>query len=97
MTDTISKPSIATLRDVWREDYEPGTWEHVEDETYDTWRHGSCHAFIAKRLSDDTYWQVCYRDNPGGDYNDFRDGDLSDGDVVQVRPVEVVTKQWVAA
>ena len=92
----IPKPTIETMLAVWREDYEEGAWEHVEDETYDTWRHGSCHAFIAKRMADETYWQVCYRTAPYHDHNDFRDGELGDSDVEQVWPHTVTTVQYLA-
>jgi len=86
-----AKPTIETMLAVWLEDYEEGEWAPVEDVTKGTWRHGSTHSFIACRLSDGTNWRVRYRDNPSGDYNDFRDGDLSDSDVVQVWPQQITT------
>ncbi|MEW6121282.1 MAG: hypothetical protein AB1698_01615 [Pseudomonadota bacterium] len=88
MTD---KPTIETMLAVWREEYEEGEWVHVHDKVDGSWRHGSCHEFVAKRVSDGTFWMVSYRTNPSGDYNDFRDGDLYDSDVVRVWP-SVVTK-----
>lgn len=90
----IPKPTIETMLAVWREDYETGAWEHVEDRGTGNWRHGSEHEFVAKRITDETYWCVPYRTNPGGDHNDFRDGDLYDDCVIQVWPHTVTTTQY---
>lgn len=93
-TQAPSKPTIEEMLAVWQEDYEEGMWEPISDITTGSWRHGSTKQFVAKRLSDNTYWCVIYRTTPSADYNDFREGDLDDSCVIQVVPVEVKKIEW---
>lgn len=92
----IEKPTIATLLAVWEENYEGDDIRIIEDEVDGAWRHGSTHRVIFRRTTDDTYWAVDYRTNPGGDYNDFRDGDLDDSAVTQVRSTWITIRDWEA-
>lgn len=96
MTDTITKPTISALLDVWCEDYEGDDIILIEDEVDGKWRHGSTHCAVFHRTTDDTHWAVDYRTNPSGDHNDFRDGDLDDSYVVQVTPHEKTVRTWKA-
>lgn len=83
----MEKPTINFMRDLWREDYSGDDYEEVTTTLDGRWRHGTEHTFIAKRLTDETYWAVGYRTDKDGDYNDFRDGSLTNEDVYQVKPV----------
>lgn len=98
----MGKPSIKLLRIVWMdddlEDYDENIVddiEHVETNLLDTWRHGTIHEAIFHRKSDDTFWCVCYRTDKDGEYNDFRDDELSDSDVIKVEKVEKIIHEWV--
>lgn len=82
----MEKPTIEQMIDAWREDTDD--FEIMEDEPYDTWRHGTVHQLIVKRLSDETYWSICYRSQPDGEYNSLRDGDEDQRDISQVKQVE---------
>mgnify|MGYP003506401455 CR=1 FL=1 len=79
-------PTIDEIRDTWRDDGETGLTV-VEDAAFDKDDHGYWAKLICKRVSDETYWSVCYLNQGGGAYNSLRD-DLSDDDVVRVTPVE---------
>lgn len=87
----MDKPTIEEICDAWRDDTDK--FETVIDELDGTWRHGTEHTLVVERLSDNTFWRVFYRHETSGEYNDLRDGDLSDSDIVQVKPIEVVTKK----
>lgn len=90
----IVKPTIEEMKDAWREDGGPLT--HKDDVLEGRWRHGTEHQFIAHRESDDTYWSIHYRTDKDGEYNDFRDGHLSEDDIYQVIQQEKIIKHWVA-
>lgn len=95
MTDTVSKPTLASLLAVWREGDDDE--EHIcliEDVVDGSWRHGSTHRAVFLDGDSGTYWAVDYRTNPSGDYNDFRDGDLDESAVIQVVPHEKTIRTW---
>lgn len=91
----MNKPTIEDMKLCWMEDHdEDFPLRSVDDILADRWRHGTEHQFIAHRPEDDTYWSVFYRTDKDGDYNDFRDGELSDDDVYQVTKVAKTTYEW---
>ena len=91
----MNKPTLEEMKDSW---WDEGTdqLEYIDILLDGRWRHGTEHIFIAKRTSDNTYWAVAYRTDKDGDYNDFRDGELSDDDVYQVMPQEKKVIEYVA-
>lgn len=81
------KPTIDIMRSIsrWEDNDE---YEEIKNNLIGTWRHGTVHELVVKRINDNTLWAVCYRTDKDGDYNDLRDGELSDSDVYQVKLVE---------
>lgn len=92
----LNKPSIKEVKETWQ-DGGSDSLEIISDVADGTWRHGTEHTLILKRLEDETYWSISYRSQGDGEYNDLRDDDLSDGDVYQVVPKTVTKTIYVSA
>lgn len=91
MSDVV-KPSVDTIRAAWQED--DHDFEQVHEDADPSWRHGCYMTTVFKRLSDETFWSVSWQKNGDGEYNSLRDGDCSDGDVMQVWPHTVTTVEY---
>jgi len=79
-------PTIEKLREAYFEDIDD-VYEVVESKTVGKWRHGTEELVIFKRKTDDSFWALNYRADTNGDYNEFRDEDLTDS-IRQVLPIE---------
>lgn len=92
MTSAPKPPTAEEMLACWREDSD--TLEQVSDEVTGTNRHGTNNRLIVHRESDDTHWAVDYQNNPGGDHNTLRDGDVDDRAVYQVEPVSITVIKY---
>lgn len=91
----MDKPTIAMMLDGYMEATQD--FETVDDVLMDTWRHGTEHQLILKRLADNTLWAVRYRRDKDNDYNSLRDGTLRDSDIYQVEAKEIKKTIYVHA
>lgn len=66
----------------------------IKDDLCGKWRHGTEHHLVVHRLSDDTYWSLIYRTDKDGEYNNLRDGELTDKDIHQVAPMKLFTTEY---
>ncbi len=57
------------------------------------WRHGELVADVYKREEDSTYWRVEFCRSSDGETNELREGNAT---ITRVRPVEVITINYVA-
>lgn len=90
----LPAPTPDDIKAAWRED--DHSFEQVHEDADPSWRHG-CYMFtVFQRTTDNTFWGVNWQLSGDGEYNSIRDGDLSQSDISQVRPVEVVKTEYVA-
>lgn len=89
------KPSIDAFMSIVRFE-DDDDYEEVEDRLIDTWKHGTEHQLIIKRISDNTLWAIIYRKDNYGDYNELRDGDLDSSYINRVFPKERTITDYVS-
>lgn len=92
----MEKPTLKMMSSSWEEE-DDAELTHEVDEVIGTIRNGTEHSFVASKADSEgnkKYWQVIYRSQADGEYNDFRDGDLNDSDVHEVVPVEKKIITW---
>ena len=77
-------------------------WDHYTDDAEEVEEtincvddHGGADITLVLKLPDGRYFRVNYENSRGGDYNSWRDGDLSQSDVEQVEPHEKIVKTTV--
>lgn len=76
-----------TPEELWRI-YLEEDHEEISEEITDVDDHGGADITLILKLPDGRYFRVSYHNSRGGDYNSWRDGELSDYDVEQVEPHE---------
>lgn len=70
--------------------------EEIEEDVDDVDDHGGANITLILKLPDGRHFRVHYHNSRGGDYNSWRDGDLSASDIEEVESYEetVVVTKW---
>jgi hypothetical protein len=78
-----------TAKQLWEEEL-----EQVLSEVVDHWRHGTVEHEVFYREEDDTHWEVYYRRQTDGEYDELRD-EQDSVKVTQVKPITVEVVKYI--